>query len=76
MLYCLCENGECRMILLRGNGGGMVELDDVKKRKKGKNVEQTKIWAYGEQLELKSGLKCSIMMALWTCSLELNAVKL
>ena len=22
MLYCLCENGECRMILLRGNGGG------------------------------------------------------
>ena len=34
MLYCLCENGECRMILLRGNGGGMVELDDVKKRKK------------------------------------------
>ena len=34
MLYCLCDNGECRMILLRGNGGGMVELDDVKKRKK------------------------------------------
>ena len=75
MLYCLCDNGECRMILLRGNGGGMVELDDVKKQK-GKNVEQTKIWAYGEQLELKSGLKCSIMMASWTCSLELNAVEL
>ena len=34
MLYCLCENGECRMILLWGNGGGMVELGDVKKRKK------------------------------------------
>ena len=33
MLYCLCENGECRMILLRGNGGGMVELDNVKKHK-------------------------------------------
>ena len=43
---------------------------------KGKNVEQTKIWAYGEQLEVKSGLKCSIMMASWTCSLELNAVEL
>ena len=31
MLYCLCENGECRMILPRGNNGGMVELGDVKK---------------------------------------------
>ena len=36
MLYCLCENGECRMILLRGNGGGMVELGYVKKCKKEK----------------------------------------
>ena len=34
MLYCLCESGECRMILLQGNGGGMVELGDVKKCKK------------------------------------------
>ena len=41
-----------------------------------KNVEQSKIWAYGKQLELKSGLKCSIMRALCTFSLELNAVEL
>ena len=33
MLYCLCENGECRMSLLRGNDGVMVELGDVKKCK-------------------------------------------
>ena len=38
--------------------------------------EQTNIRAYGKQLELKSGLKCSIMMALGTCSLGLNAVEL
>ena len=32
--------------------------------------------AYGKQLEIKIGLKCSFMMALWTCSLGLNAVEL
>ena len=51
----------------------MVELGDAKKQK-GKNVEQTKILAYG--IEARGGLKCSIMMALWTCSLGLNAVEL
>ena len=34
MLYCSCKNGENRMILRRGKGGGMVELGDVKKNKK------------------------------------------
>ena len=75
MLYCLCEKGEYRMILWRGNGGGMVEPWQCQEMQK-TNVEQTKIWAYGQQLELKSGLKCSIMRALWTCSLELNVVEL
>ena len=26
MLYCLCENGECRIILLRGNGATWLNL--------------------------------------------------
>ena len=34
MLYCSCKNGEYRMILRRGKGGGMVELGNVKKNKK------------------------------------------
>ena len=33
MLYYLCGNGECGMILLSDKGGGMVELGDVKKHK-------------------------------------------
>ena len=33
-----------------------LNLGNVKKCKK-KNVEQTKIWAYGKQLELKKGLE-------------------
>ena len=73
--YCLCEKGEYRMILWQGNGGGMVDPWQCEEMRK-TNVEQTKIWAYGKQLELKSGLKCSIMRSLWTCSLELNAVEL
>ena len=48
MLYCLCENGECRMIILRGNGGGMVELGDVKKRKKVKMKSKLKSDKSGE----------------------------
>ena len=48
----------------------------MRRKTKGKNVEQTKIRAYGEQLEIKSGLKCSFMMALLTCCLGLNAVEL
>ena len=48
MLYWLCENGECRMILLRGNGGGMVELGDVKKRKKVKMKSKLKSDKSGE----------------------------
>ena len=75
ILYCLCEKGEYRMILWQGNGGGMVEPWQCEEMQK-TNVEQTKIWAYGKQFELNSGLKCSIMRSLWTCSLELNAVEL
>ena len=75
ILYCLCAKGEYRMILWQGNGGGMVEPLQCEEMQK-TNVEQTKIWAYGKQLELNSGLKCSIMRSLWTCSLELNAVEL
>ena len=48
MLYCFCENGECRMIILRGNGGGMVELGDVKKRKKVKMKSKLKSDKSGE----------------------------
>ena len=59
MLYSSCKNGKYRMILRRGKDNGMVELGDVKKQK-GKNVGQTKVLAYGEQLELKSGLKCQL----------------
>ena len=75
MLYCLRKKGEYRMILWQGNGGGMVEPWQCEEMQK-TNVEQTKICAYGKQLELKSGLKCSIMRALWTCSLELSTVEL
>ena len=44
------------MFLWRGNGGGMVEPWQCEEMQK-KNVEQTKIWAYGKQLELKKGLE-------------------
>ena len=50
--------------------------DDFTARQRDKNEEQTKFRAYGEQLELKSGLKSSVMMALGTCTLGLSAVEL